>query len=327
MLVAGAEDGVYRVTGITDPGDTVVEKTLDKPRVERVRHFDAVDGVFAGTATGLYYSANGRDWTNLQVPEDIVWAVTISPSGERLYAGTAPANVYEASLPADGISLQPLDWSELDGFHDLPSRDEWGVPRHNNMARVRDLCIHPESPSRLVAGVEPGGVHVSTDSGETWDARNEGVHDDIHSLHVVADGKYVAATGRGLYRTVDAGHSWTRLDETVDQRYFRTLYEYDGAVYASAACVPPSDYWETSEANPTLFKSRETTTLDRIDFPYRDEVVVGWTTADEALLGITHRGRILRTQGDTWETVGNLPSSETVPGCYYNLTWYNDSDI
>lgn len=162
MLVAGTEDGVYRVTGITDGRETVVEKTLDEPRAERVRQFDAVDGVFAGTETGLYYSANGRDWTDLHVPEDVVWAVTVSPTGEQLYAGTAPANVYEASLPTDGVVPQPLDWRELDGFHDLPSRDEWGVPRHNNIARVRDLCMHPESPSRLVAGVEPGGVHLTS---------------------------------------------------------------------------------------------------------------------------------------------------------------------
>jgi hypothetical protein len=326
MLIAGTEDGAYQVTGVTDASDTEVLKTLDTPRVERVRQFDAVDGVFAGTEAGLYYSANGRDWIDLYVPEDTVWAVTVSPTGEHLYAGTAPANVYVSSLPADGVSPQNLDWRELEKFHELSSRDEWGVPRHNNEARVRDLCIHPESPNRIVAGVEPGGVHISTDGGETWEERKEGVHDDIHSLHVVADGEYLAATGRGLYRTVNAGQSWTRLDEDIEQRYFRTVYQYDGAVYASAACVPPSNCWETSEADPALFNCREGTSLRRIDSPCPDEVVVGWTMSEETLLGTTHRGTILGKQEDTWEIVGKLPSSETIPGCYYNLTWYNGSE-
>jgi photosystem II stability/assembly factor-like uncharacterized protein len=195
------------------------------------------------------------------------------------------------------------------------------------MARVRDLCIHPDAPTRLVAGVEPGGVHVSGDGGETWTERKTGVHDDIHSLHVVADGEYLAATGRGLYRTVNAGRSWTRLDETVEQRYFRTVYQYDGALYASGACVPPSNCWETAEAAPALFRCSDGTSLDRIDSPCPDEVVVGWTTADETLIGTTHRGTILRTRGDTFEIAGELPSAETIPGCYYNLTWYDDGTV
>ncbi|MGB9965749.1 WD40 repeat domain-containing protein [Halobacterium sp. CBA1126] len=320
MLLAGADKGVYRVSGVTDPGDITVRKVLDAPRAERVRHFDAVDGVFAATETGLYYSANGRDWADLHVPEDTVWAVTIAPSGDRIYAGTVPAKVYVSSLPAEGIAAEELEWRELDGFRQLPSRDEWGVPRHNNQGRVRDLCIHPASPNRLIAGVEPGGVHVSTDGGETWTERNDGVHDDIHSLHVVADGELLAATGVGLYRTTDAGRLWTRLDDHVKQRYFRTVYQYEGVVYASAANVPPSAQWETPDADPELFTSQHGTSLEQIDVPCADEVVVGWTTLDEMLIGATHRGTLLKTHGETWEIIGELPSSETIPGCYYNLT-------
>lgn len=321
MLIAGTEDGVYRVTGITDTRDAAVQKVLDAPRVERVRQFDVVDGLFAATEAGLYYSANGSDWSDLQVPEETVWAVTISPTGERIYAGTVPTHVYVSPLPGDEISPQGLEWRELEGFRQLPSRDDWGVPRHNNVARVRDLCVHPDSPNRIVAGVEPGGVHVSTDGGETWEERKDGVHDDIHSIHVVDDGEYLAATGRGLYRTVNAGRSWTRLDQNVRQRYFRTVYQYDGVLYASGARVPPSNYWETSDAEPALFKCFDGMSLERVDFPCPDEVVVGWTTADDTLVGATHRGTILRTGGENWEIVGHLPSSETIHGCYYNLTW------
>lgn len=325
MLIAGTEDGAYRVTGVTGPRDIDVRKVLDAPRVERVRQFDAVDGVFAGTAAGLYYARQGRDWVDLQVPKDTVWAVTVSPSGDRVFAGTVPTHVYVSSVTGGDVSSQQFEWRELEGFRQLPSRDDWGVPRHNNMARVRDLDIHPESPDRLVAGVEPGGVHVSTDGGETWEERNDGMHDDVHSLHVVADGEYVAATGRGLYRTVNAGRSWTRLDEDVEQRYFRTVYQYDGNLYMSAACVPPSNQWETPAADPALFVCRDGRSLERIDAPCPDEVVVGWTEAEGSLLGVTHRGTILRARGDTWEIVGDLPSAETIPGCYYSLTWL-DSD-
>jgi hypothetical protein len=321
MLVAGTESGAYGVTGVTDGGPLDVEVVLDAPRVERVRQFDAVDGVFAATSAGLYYSPDGRDWGDLAVPVDPVWAVTVSPDGERIYAGTVPTHVFVASLPGDGLVPQSVEWRKLEGFRELPSRDDWGVPRHDGKARVRDLCIHRASPGRVVAGVEPGGVHASVDGGVTWAERDTGVHEDVHSLHVVADGEYVAATGRGLYRTTDAGRSWMRLDDGVDQRYFRTVYEYEGVLYASAACVPPSNRWETREANPALFASRDGRSLERLDSPRPDEVVVGWTATEGALVGATHRGTIIETDGETWRVLGTIPTTETIPGCYYNLAW------
>jgi hypothetical protein len=118
----------------------------------------------------------------------------------------------------------------------------------------------------------------------------------------------------------DAGHSWTRLDDHVNQRYFRTVYQYDGVLYASAANVPPSDQWKTPDAEPALFTSQTGTPLERTDTPCADEVVVGWTILDEMLIGATHRGTLLKTQGETWEITGELPRSEPIPGCYYNLT-------
>jgi len=57
----------------------------------------------------------------------------------------------------------------------------------------------------VVAAIEVGGVHVSTDGGTTWTGRNAGVNDDVHELHVVDDGEYVAATGCGLFYTKTQG--------------------------------------------------------------------------------------------------------------------------
>lgn len=322
MLVAGTGDGAYRVTGIVDSTEADVRKVLDAPRVERVRTFDAVDGIFAATGAGLQYSPDGRDWTDLGVPVETVWAAAVAPTGERIYAGTRPTHVFSAPLPDDGIaSGEELDWRELDGFRNLPSRDDWGVPRHDNVAQVRELRIHPDSPERVVAGVEPGGIHVSTDGGETWEERNDGVHDDVHGIHLDEGGEIVAATGIGLHRTTDAGRSWARLDGEVEQRYFRAAYRHDGALYTAATCVPPSDRWETPDADPAVFEWRDGGLLEAIEFPRPDEVVVGWRSVDDALVCSTHRGTILRRQGGNWTPIAKVPSPETIPGCYCNLTW------
>ena len=320
MLVAGTGDGAYLGTEVAKRGDANVRRVLDAPRVERVRQFDGVAGLFAAAKTGLYHSRDGTAWTNLGVPEETVYAVAASPTGEWLYAGTRPTRVYATPLPDDG-PLEPdsLAWRELSGFRELPSREEWGVPRHDDIAQVRSLCVHPDSPDRIVAGVEPGGVHVSDDGGTTWEERTDGVHDDVHELHVEADGTYVAATGVGLYRTTDAGRSWTRLDEGVDQRYFRAALRHEGVLYTSAARVPPGR-WEDDDADPALFECRDGR-LRRVESPRPDEVVVGWTTVEGDPLGATHRGTLLRKRDGAWRVVGEIPSPDTLYGRYVNLAW------
>jgi hypothetical protein len=95
MLIVGIGDGAYRVPSLGDGATPDVQKILDTPRVERVRQFDIVDGVFAATGSGLY-------------------------------AGTRPTHVYVAWLPDDGMpdtggcnsfTHQSLLSEDTDPFH------------------------------------------------------------------------------------------------------------------------------------------------------------------------------------------------------------------
>lgn len=159
MCLVGSDDGVYRVS---DADSVTVTKTLDSGRVMRLRQFAVVDGVFAATKTGLYRSLDGTQWTELGVPETKVYAVSAGPAG-ALYAGTRPAHVYVTeSIDTDTTSVE---WHELDGFQELPSREEWRLPRHDDLSQVRDLHIDPAASNRIVAGVEVGGVHISENGG------------------------------------------------------------------------------------------------------------------------------------------------------------------
>ncbi len=189
----------------------------------RLTQFEAIRGIFAATQTGLYRRLDG-EWKNLEVPREQVYPVGATRVG-RLFAGTRPAAVY-TTAPADDET-----WEECDGLQKLPSRGEWRLPRHENLAQIRDVHVdpgHPSVSSRIVVGVEVGGIHCSEDGGETWFERHEGVANDIHELHIVGSGEYVAATGRGPYRSSDPGQSWTRLDTSIEQSYFRAVHEHDG---------------------------------------------------------------------------------------------------
>ena len=318
-LLLGTVDGVYSASDVRFDAAT---RVLDAGRVMRVRRFAGSEGVFACSKTGLYRSTDGgTKWSGLEIPPEEVYSVVVSPDGERLYAGTHPAHLYVSENGGES-------WRELDGFQELPSRDEWHTPRHRNEAHVRSLGAHSDTPDRVVAGVEVGGVHVSEDRGDSWterrdgvsasDAsggssraeRSDGVHDDVHHVLVHGPNEYIASCGGGLYRTQDAGRSWTRLDEQLPHRYFREATVHDGRLYAAAARGPPPTWSGESGADAALFVSDDDgETFTTVSYPGEpQEVVLAWTAADGQLIAGTNEGRVLLEGDDGWETVGQAPA-------------------
>lgn len=314
MILAGSDDGVYRLAGIDTPDGA--REVLDSGRVMRLRTFDALAGVFAATGTGLYHSPDGTDWTSLDVPTERVYAVGADTTGERLYAGTRPAAVYVAELAGGAIDANSLSWRELDGFQDLPSRSEWRLPRHDDLAQVKD--VHVLGANQVVAGVEVGGVHRSNNGGETWEQRQDGVDDDIHELHPVSATEWLAATGHGLYHTTDAGETWLRLDDDVDQRYFRSVFAANGTVYAGGA-LANSSTWDDNDADPALFRWQGRT-LEPVSLPTTDETVTGLTSVDGTIVAGTHRGTLLTRRSDEWVETGQFPVPGALTGRYTPLT-------
>jgi len=305
------------MAGVDESGEASAETVLDAGPVVRLRTFDAFDGLFAATETGLYHSPRGEEWTDLGVPRERVYAVAAGPDG-RLYAGTRPAHVYVGQPTEEDGRLREPDWRELEGFQALPSREEWGLPRHENLAQVRDLHVHPKAPDRVVAGVEVGGVHVGRSYGETWTERRGDVDDDVHELRAVGRDEFVAATGFGLFRTTDAGRSWTRLDEGHDQRYFRSVCSVDGTIYAGSALAHTAT-WDDADADPALFASRGGETIEPVEHPRPDETVTGIAAVGDALAAATHRGTVMVRDGDGWTVAGSLPAPDGFAGSYTPL--------
>ncbi|WP_435076739.1 glycosyl hydrolase [Halococcus sp. AFM35] len=334
-LLIGTRDGVFRSP---DGALATTEQVLDAGDTLRVRTLDGV--AFAATRSGLYRSADGLSWTNLDVPHEEVFSVVTSPDGERLYAGTHPAHLYVST--DDGET-----WRELDGFQDLPSRPEWHTPRHRDEAHVRSLGTHPDAPDRVVAGIEVGGVHVSDDEGETWverragvraseasagssrvardrrsrepcerrsreqTKRSDGVHDDVHHVLVLGADEYVASCGGGLYRTRDAGRSWTRLDGDLDHRYFREAFAADGQLYTAAARGPPGTWQGSRGADAALFESMDGgESFETVPYPGApEEFVLAWAAHDGRVFAGTDDGRLLARESDGWTTLGHVPAA------------------
>jgi hypothetical protein len=53
MLIAGSDDGVYRLHGVRESGDLDTRKVLDPDWVSRVRAFEGISGLFVATETSL----------------------------------------------------------------------------------------------------------------------------------------------------------------------------------------------------------------------------------------------------------------------------------
>src|SRR5699024_6720415 len=121
---------------------------------------------------------------------------------------------------------------------DVIEIDEGSIPRVLNEVTPTMMVVtnfFRDAPDRLIAGVEVGGIHASEDNGQTWTERRNGLQDDIHHVLMLGAEEYIASTGGGLYRTRNAGRSWSRMDEQLDRSYFRESFKSNGRLYTSAA--------------------------------------------------------------------------------------------
>lgn len=303
ILLIGTNRGVYRA-----PVDKMDEakQVLDTKHVLRVRRFG--DNILAATRSGLFRSTDrGENWTNLNVPRKEVYSVYQEDQHNKLYAGTHPAHLYVSDDRGDS-------WRELEGLQNLPSRNTWHTPRHRNEAHVRSLGGHPDVPGRLIAGIEVGGVHLSEDGGETWTERRDVLHDDIHHVLIVEADEYIASTGGGLYRTRNAGRTWTRLDNDLDHTYFREAFAVGGRLYAAAARSAPPAWGGKQGADAALFESTDGgDTFHSVAYPGQPEdFILAWSALDtehENVLAGTRGGQILRRRNDEWVRIGNIPSA------------------
>lgn len=324
MHYAGSTDGVYRVSGLEDGAPFETERVVETDSVYRLESVasGSLTGLLAAGESGLYHTADGRNWTRLPVAEAQVYAVTVSPSGERIFAGTRPSDLYVADCGASAPTDE-RDWDPVAGFRDLADREDWGIPRHDGVSQVRSLRIHSDAPDRLIAGVEVGGVHVSDDGGETWESRRiqgfDAPHtDDVHHLALGDRETIVAATGSGLYRSTDVGRTWERLDTGLSQRYAREALVHEGVVYAGLA--PSSSASWNEDADHGLFAARPGEPLERLSSPVPDEVVVGLDTVHGDLLAATHRGTLLGRRDGDWTTLGRIPTPGADLARYLPLT-------
>ncbi len=163
-----------------------------------------------------------------------------------------------ASLPTLGEGSQESDRALPPGaaawqsIGPSPIRDRSSVPPRTFSGRVSTLAVHPTNPQIVYAGAANGGVWKSNDGGASWSpmpgeearpvlAMGSIAIDPVNPNVVYAGtGEPNGGTstgGRGIYKTVDGGATWTLLGSgspfPIGGKVYRLVVGPDSRVWAA----------------------------------------------------------------------------------------------
>jgi len=262
----------------------------------------------------------GRSWSditaNLGVDED-VWAIGVPRRAGTVFVGTAHARLFRSD--DHGSSFR-----ECTGFTKIPGRDRWSFPPPPHIPHIRAIAFSASEPATMYVGVEEGGVMLSRDAGETFEAMNKGIYPDIHTIAVSRSDprRLYATTGGGFYLSENAGSSWRHSMDGLSRNYtIPLLVRDDGSrtIYTAAAAGPPPSWMgKASGANALLFRSDDGgRSFNALEDPYgpRRGMVMRMKpdpSSDSGFFAVLNDGGVIRSaDGESFSTI-----AEKLPPAY-----------
>lgn len=158
-------------------------------------------------------------------------AIALAPSDHNvLYLGTGEGNPRNSTSIGDGV------------YRSTDAGENWRFIGLGNTERVSRIRVHPDDPETVFVGAmghlwganEERGVYRSRDGGTTWERvlyidENTGVADlalDASNPRILYAAMWdfrrrpwgfrSGGPGSGLYRSMDGGDSWERLNDTAE---------------------------------------------------------------------------------------------------------------
>ena len=191
---------VWQLGAAGNPLAGWVVSDLQPDPVKRGRMWAALWGIWGG-GTVVYSDDSAQTWIPRQqgLPGEQVYALTFSPSGERLFAATR-AGVFASD--DEGRS-----WRHL-------------TSGHPEIQKVTSLLTDPRVPNMVIAGTWRR-AYRSDDGGETWSGVFNGMVLDSEIFTLLPGekaGEIWASTCGWVYRGEGWGEEWTRYRQGLTQR-------------------------------------------------------------------------------------------------------------
>ena len=260
-------------------------------------------------------------------PAKVTYLWTIVPGGAdqpgRLYIGTEPGGLFQSNDNGASFSL-------VEGLWNHPSREKNWFGGGRDQAGTCSIVVDPRDSDHLFAGISVGGVYESTDGGQTWAGRNQGLVacylPDPHSEYGHDPHLLVASPSNpdvlwqqnhcGVFRSTDSGRSWTDISQKDGPVNFGFPIAVDAHDEATAWVVPGISDDQRMAVDGALCVGRtedggQTWTELRDGLPQENCYDIVFRHAldidGETLVFGTTTGNLFisENRGDTWQTLGN----------------------
>ena len=167
----------------------------------------------AGEGAGIFRSTNfGATWSSESKGLTLLSSTCLLPAANGVMNGTPGAGVYYSSDAGDSWNsrLAGLTGATISGF-----ADAGGV---------------------VLAATETG-LGVSSDAGQTWTMRSSGLPGGapLTSILVTDTAWFCGVTGKGVYKSVNAGGAWATSNLGFSTSTITTMLAYDSVIYAGTA--------------------------------------------------------------------------------------------
>ena len=216
------EEGIFTAPILANK---VIRSISVHPKHEHLL-YAGLKGTEAGDAKVMMSMDYGNSWTYLNKGKALsalahdVQTIEASPHDEKtIYTGTWKHGLYRS---LDG----GMSFTKVDNF---PSSD------------IRSILYHPEDKDHIIIATTTHGVVATKDGGANWKSQSDEYLKEHFKLTWKLEQSpynpleiYALTMRNGLFRSMDFGQTWSKVDGTAERMYFALGWEDASKIYCSS---------------------------------------------------------------------------------------------